>query len=296
MKGYYRGIFSLVFVMIVWGSSFTVTKVAVGNLPPIYFAFLRFAVASMIMLVVYLVKRPVVSWKSLPHATLIAMSLTGVTLFYIFFNYSLQYTSASTGALLEGFIPAIIALLAAIFLKEKLTRRQVIGIAISFLGIVLLGSGKNESASAPDPVFGNLLMLGAVICWAVYTILSKKVAEIDPVAVTFYITLAGTLGLLPALFVEMYGQPIPIPNAVSWLSIVYLGAIASALCYLLYNSALEKLSASQVGSFLNLDPVTGALIAIIFLHEKIALFQLLGCALVFTGVAISTRKQSQTKG
>ena len=117
-------------------------------------------------------------------------------------------------------------------------------------------------------------------------------ADIDPVAVTLYVTVAGTLGLLPALFVEMHDQVIPIPSAASWLSIVYLGAIASALCYLLYNSALEKLSASQVGNFLNLDPVTGALIAIVFLHEKIALFQLLGCALVFIGVAISTRRKA----
>lgn len=291
MNAYYRGIVSLVFVMIVWGSSFTVTKVAVTGMPPIFFAFLRFSLASLIMLVVFFIrKRPPADWKQLPHLHLVGMALSGISLFYIFFNYSLKFTSASTGALLEGFIPALIAILAAIFLNEKLRSKQIIGIIISFAGIVLLGSGKTQAGSAPNPLLGNMLMMGAVFAWAVYTIISKKVAHVDPVLVTCYISVAGTILLLPSLLVEMHGRAWQLPTVNGWLAVIYLGAIASALCYLLYNTALEKLSASQVGNFLNLDPVTGAIIAIIFLHEKVTPGQLAGCALVFTGVWLSTRK------
>ncbi|MEO6932590.1 MAG: DMT family transporter, partial [Chitinophagaceae bacterium] len=290
MKAYYRGIISLVFVMIVWGSSFTVTKVVVETLSPIYFAFLRFLVASLVMLVVFLTKRrPPVVWKLLPHRYLIGMALSGASLFYIFFNYSLKYTAASTGALLEGFMPAIIAILSAIFLKEKLGRWQVIGIIVSFTGILMLGLVKNTSANAPDPLLGNILMIGAVFSWAVYTVLSKKVAYIEPVTTTFYVTVLGTLFLLPLVFFEMRGQAWPMPTKDAWMAIIYLGAVASALCYIMYNTALEKLTASQVGNFLNLDPVTGAIIAIIFLHEKVVVSQLAGCLLVFTGVWLSTK-------
>src|SRR4051812_14577947 len=93
---------SLVFVMCVWGSSFTVTKVAVRELPPVYFAFLRFAVAAVLMIVLLFVNRKKLAWKA-PITSVVYMGLTGITFFYIFFNYSLRYTSASTGAMLEGF-------------------------------------------------------------------------------------------------------------------------------------------------------------------------------------------------
>ncbi len=93
-------VISLVFVMVVWGSSFTVTKVAVREMPPVYFAFLRFAVAAVIMVVILFVNRRKVSLAA-PWQSVVYMGLSGITFFYIFFNYSLRYTSASTGAILE---------------------------------------------------------------------------------------------------------------------------------------------------------------------------------------------------
>ncbi len=290
-----RAVISLIFVMFVWGSSFSVTKMAVAALPPVYFAFLRFSVAS-IVLIPFLLSKSKKAVEKVPPLIIILMALTGITCYYIFFNFSLRYTSASMGALLEGFIPINIALLAAIFLKEKLRSIQLAGIFISVAGVILVGFIKISVQNAPDPFTGNLLMIVCIFLWAVYTILSKKLALSDPLTVITYTTITGTLFLLPAVLVELNNKPWPMPSLSGWMAIIYLGAIGSALCYFLYSKALEHLSAAQVGNFLNLDPVTGAGLAIIFLHEKILLWQIAGCVLILTGVWLSTKNAGKVIG
>lgn len=279
-------IISLVFVMFVWGSSFSVTKVAVRELPPIYFAFLRFAVAALLMIVLLIVNRKKLDFKA-PLKSVAYMGLTGITFFYIFFNYSLRYTSASTGAMLEGFIPVNIAIFAAVFLREKTSPRQLTGIIISVAGVLLVGLAARPDQHASNPLLGNGLMIVCIILWSVYTIISKRTAAINPLVITTYISVIGALAILPFVFIELNGQPFPMPSPRGWMAIIYLGSIASALCYYLYNKALEQLSATQVGIFLNLDPVVGAVLAVAFLNEMIGFLQITGCALVLTGVWLS---------
>jgi drug/metabolite transporter (DMT)-like permease len=288
MTKHNRAVISLIFVMLVWGSSFSVTKVAVSEMPAVYFAFLRFSLASLILILASIARRKKTTAK-IPMGIVTLMGLTGVSFFYIFFNWSLKYTSASMGALLEGFIPIVIAITAAIFLKERLRTQQVLGILISVSGVILVGFVNVPSKYAPHPFLGNMLMIVCVFLWATYTILSKKVATYDPLLVITYTTVTGTLFLIPVLLVELHNRSWPIPTFSGWVSIIYLGAIGSALCYYLYNKALEQLSAAEVGNFLNLDPVTGAALAIIFLHEKIMLWQIVGCLLILTGVWLSTK-------
>jgi drug/metabolite transporter (DMT)-like permease len=290
-----RAVLGLLFVMLAWGSSFTVTKMAVEELPPVYFAFIRFGIASVIMLLAcFFNRKSIVPPSPVPHFHLVIMGLSGISIFYIFFNYSLKYTSASTGALLEGFIPVNIAILAAIFLKEKLLPGQFAGILLSVAGVILVGFVRVPPVNAPRPLLGNILMIICVFAWSVYTIVSKKVAHLNPVYVITYITVVGTIFLVPSMLFEMGGHNWPMPSAKAWIAALYLGAIASALCYFLYNKALESLTASQVGNFLNLDPVTGALIAIVFLGEKIVLLQVTGCLMVFTGVWLSARTKKNS--
>ncbi len=287
-------IISIILVMMIWGSSFAITRSSVSGFPPIYFALLRHLVASLVLLVLIFLRRKKLRMPGpLPWTTLILMGLAGVGFYYIFFNISLTYTTASTGALIQGFIPAVITLMAAVFLKEKLNERQIAGIIISVSGVALISFMAAHGERASNPVIGNVLMIGAVLMWSTYTILSKKLSAFDPLLVTTICTVVGSILLLPATYIELRHRPFPDIPFPQWISICYLGVFSSAVCYILYNGSLNYLSAVQVGNFLNLDPVIGAIIAMIVLKEGISAWQIAGSVLVLAGIWLSSSQKKE---
>lgn len=283
--------------MIVWGSSYALTKSVVVTLPPMCFAFIRFFIASLCLLPVYFLHRrkhnEVLSMSDYFRLTL--MGLTGVTGYYVLFNFSLLYTSASVGALIQGLIPICIALFGILFLGEKVVQRQIFGIIISFTGVVIVGLIANNTGQETNTFLGNFLMFGSVICWTVYTLLSRKSIHLDSITTTFLGGCAGTLLLFPMAVYEYTHLTAPIRlEPFSWMVVVYLGAISSALCYLLYNQALQSLPAAMVGNFLNLDILVGVIIAVLFLHETIAPWQIVGAALILSGLFLSSKGSHST--
>ncbi|MFT4024769.1 MAG: DMT family transporter, partial [Flavihumibacter sp.] len=224
-----------------------------------------------------------------PVGILVAMGLTGITVFYILFNTSFYYTTAAVGALIQGFIPAGIIIMAVIFLKEKLRLLQVAGIILSVLGVLLLGFS-GDIPAARNALLGNSLMLLSVVCWGAYTILSKSMAAYDPVYLTCMTVWIGTAGLLPAALFDLRHGQWPVISTGSWLAIIYLGFFSSAVCYILYNRALKVLPAVQVGNLMNFDPFFGALFAVWLLHDQLGWLQVTGALLVIGGVVLTSRR------
>lgn len=285
------GLSSILFVMIVWGSTFAVTKIIVNKVPPLTLAFYRCSIGALALLSIFGIRKGRSTGKYLsgiPWGVFILLGFTGVTVFYIFFNLSVQMTSASVGALLQGFIPVCIAAFAAIFLKEKLSVKQITGIIVSVTGVILIGFLSHNKNDVANSITGNLLMIIAVVGWSVYTIISKKVAGMDPLLVTSLSTLAGSVLLLPAAIYENWGTGWPQVSPTDWLIILFLGAMASGICYFLYNRSLQLLSAAQVGNFINLDPLVGFIIALAFLHESVNTLQITGAVLVVAGIILSS--------
>jgi drug/metabolite transporter (DMT)-like permease len=285
------GLVSILFVMIVWGSSFAVTKVIVNVVPPLTLAFYRCSVGALTLLSIFFIRKGRSADRHLadiPWGVIILLGFTGVTVFYIFFNLSVRLTSASVGALLQGFIPVCIAVLAAVFLKEKLSIKQVFGIIISVTGVIFIGFLSSNQSSTGNSITGNVLMIIAVIAWGVYTIISKKVADRDPLLITSLCTLSGSALLLPAAIYENWGKGWPSVSFSGWLAILFLGALASGICYLLYNKSLQLLTAAEVGNFINLDPLVGFIIALAFLHESVNMVQIIGAVLIVVGIVLST--------
>jgi len=280
-----RGVASILLVMLIWGSAFTATKIAVEEVSPFMLAFLRNGIASVCLLPFFLVRARQAA-RPLPYVKMSFMGLTGITLFYAFFNSALVYTTASAGALVQGILPVAIALAAVLFLQEKLARMQVLGIVLSVAGVVLVGF-TNGHAAGRNPLLGSVLMILSVCAWTVYTLISRSIQDRDTVLVTAFSTFAGTVLLLPALALEPGDPAVPGISWKGWAAITYLGLFASALSYILYNKALQLLPAAQVGAFLNLDPVIGAAIAIIFLRERITGWQVAGGLLVLAGIWLS---------
>ena len=282
---------SLLLVMLVWGSTFVVTKSTLDEVPPFLLALLRFGIASAILVPLAIaaghrLPRPV------PWPSLALLGLTGVTLYFVGFNLSLDYTTASDGALIQGSNPAMTGVLAAIVLRERLTLPRILGLAGSLLGVALVVLAGAGNDNAPNRLLGDLVMLGAVVAWTTYTVVGKRLRGVSPLAVTAASTLLGTLFLVPPALYDLIARPPATVSWRGWLAVGYLGVVASALCYLLWNRALAALDATQTATFLNLIPVVGVAGAALFLDETLSALQLAGGGLVLLGVAFSVRGEA----
>jgi drug/metabolite transporter (DMT)-like permease len=278
-------ILGLVLVMVIWGSAFAVTKASLATIPPIVFAFLRFTVASILLLSLsYARRRGIVATYLSSWRTLSLMGLMGITLYYLSYNLALLYTTASQGALIQSGIPVATALLAVFLLKERISAWQATGIGLSILGVAMVVLNSPPSGEARNPLLGSLLMLGTVLLWSLYTIFAKRLMHADQLLVTTTSTVFGTLLLAPIAVFELWGQALPVIPPGAWFRVLYLGALSSAGCYLLYNWSLTHLEASQTANFINLIPIIGITIAVLFLGEAIVPLQLFGGLLVLLGV------------
>ncbi|MFN2567727.1 MAG: DMT family transporter [Gemmatimonadaceae bacterium] len=280
----------LLVAVVIWGSTYVVTKAGVDEAPPMLFALLRYCVASLLLVAIALPRGGTARLpRPAPWATLALMGLTGVALYYTGFNVALTYTTASQGALVQSSIPAVTAVVAVVMLRERLPPRRMLGIGLAVAGVVLIVARFGGEANAPAPLLGNLLMLGTVVVWGIYTALAKRVAGADPIAVTAAISVLGTVMLVPGALLEAAIGPTSSISGATWLRILYLGALPSGASYLLYNRALRDLDASQVGAVTNLSPVIGAVSGVLLLGESITATTILGGVLVLAGVWMSSQ-------
>jgi drug/metabolite transporter (DMT)-like permease len=281
----------LLIAVVIWGGSYAVTKSGLSELPPMLFALLRYCVASVVLVPLALARGGMAKLpRPVPWRTLALMSLTGVAVYYVFFNLALTYTTASQVALIQSSIPAITAVMAALWLGERAGRLRIIGIALAVAGVALVVARTQPDASARNPIVGSALAFASVLFWSGYTILAKRIADADAIAVTTIVTVLGTLLLIPAALVEGKGISIPAISAEGWLKIAYVGALSSAVSYLLYNRALRDVDASLAGTFINLGPVIGVISGVVLLGETITPLGIAGGVLALIGVWISTAR------
>jgi drug/metabolite transporter (DMT)-like permease len=286
-----RSILLLLLTMTVWGSTFVVTKELIALWPPFTLAFARVAIGTLVLLPLAMARhRPDMR---LPWPTIWVMGLLGVALYYLTFNGAMVYISASQGALVQASIPAMTALVAVVWLRERASGLRWLGIALSVGGVLIVFSG-NAADGAGSTVLGNALMFAAVVCWALYTALAKRVAGFDSLVITVCVTGAGSLLLLPLAAYEVLSeglQPLPV---IGWLGVSYLGGVASGLAYMLYNASLRHLDASAVGVYTNLIPVVGVLTGVIVLGEPLSARAIVGGAVVMLGVWITSRSERKS--
>jgi drug/metabolite transporter (DMT)-like permease len=216
------------------------------------------------------------------------MGLIGVVLYYAVFNYSLVYTSASQGALVQSCIPAMTALVAVVWLREHASAMRWAGIALSMVGVLIVFSGADaESGSAS--LLGNVLMFVSAVLWGIYTSMAKRVAKYDPLQVTAGIISVGAVMLVPLAAFEVGAAGMPSVDLQDWLGMAYLGAGASGLAYMMYSAALKHVDASEAGVYTNLIPIVGVITGIM-LGEPLSARAIIGGVVVLVGVWLTSRQ------
>lgn len=274
----------MIVVVIVWGLSFVSTKsVFNAGFPPMTTAFVRFFLASLILFPIHRKLYPQVRLAREHRLNLVFSGLLGVSLYFVFENWGIKLSSASSAALIIGAIPVFVALAEHVFFRNRVTWYQGVGIAISLAGVYLLVQGTVDRTR--NMLVGNLLMLGACLSWVVYNILSRNLQRTLPgISLVAYQSAVGTAFLLPLALLEYRSWLVGGPAV--WLNILYLSLFCSATAYFLYLYGLKRLGAVVVSSYINLIPLVGALGGVLILHERLTGLQVAGGAVVLAGVAM----------
>ena len=282
----------LVLTMALWGGTFVAGRVAVQSLSPFTAAFGRFLVASIcLLLLVWRVEGRLPRLKPRQWGLVGLLGLTGIFSYNAFFFAGLQFVEAGRAALIIALNPVAIALGSALFLREPLTPKKILGIVISLLGAAwVITQGQPIAAFQTGLGLGELLILGCVLSWMAYTLTGKAVmGRLSPLVSSTYGCLAGTVLLAgPAVASGALGQfaQMGLP---ALASLVYLGVLGTAVGFCWYYDGVLAIGPARAGVFINLVPVSAIILGAAILKEPIALSVLLGGLLVVGGVLITNR-------
>ena len=274
-----RTIIAIGITILLWASSFAAVRAGLQAFTPGHIALFRFLIASVLLAAFTLINRiKLPKLKDIP--VIFLLGFLGIAAFHTAQNYGQVTVTAGSAAMIVSSVPIFTAMLATIFLGEKLKLWGWLGIFISFLGVYLIALGEREGVKfAP----GVIVLLFAAIIAATYFVLQKPyLTRYSALQLVTYMIWAGTLFLLvftPGLIEEVTNAPIE-----ATIAIIFLGIFPSAVAYVTWSYALSRAPASIVASFLYLQPVLAIIIAWIWLNEIPALIAITGGVVTILGV------------
>jgi drug/metabolite transporter (DMT)-like permease len=276
-------------INVFWGGSFVANAIALKSIGPIEIASLRFFIAVPVLVIVtYLWKgKEIFRFDLKDLGTFVIMALTGVTLQYVMQVTAQAYTTATNASLLINTSVFFIIFLSAMFLKEKLTGWRIAGSVIGFIGVALLVSRGNFSFDLGSHTLGDLLILGSAFLWAVYSIFGKKIAhKYHSLTTLTSVFTSGAIGLIPSYFFPPH-LALPTAPADALASIVFLALFCSIVAYLVYNVALDRMSASTVALYIYFVPLSTIVLAWLILGESLTMATIGGGLMVLLGMYIA---------
>ena len=291
-----RALLLMILTALVWAGLFPTGKVALRSIPPFPFAAIRLTIGAA-LLFLYLQRKNdaqelPVNWTPRLVGSFLFLGFTGYLLSVGGSYQGLRLTTATNAALLNAASPIAIALLAAIFLRERMSAKMLLGIVISIVGvgvIVARGSWQVIAASAYNP--GDLIIVATLFAWGIYTTYGRHLMQVvSPLAATTYAYIAGATYLLIACWLtEWEGWRVAETRWDSWLAVAYQSTLGT-FAHFWYYQAVEILGPSRAGVFINLVPVMAIGIAYVFLDEALTLPHLVGGLIVLVGVGVAARR------
>jgi drug/metabolite transporter (DMT)-like permease len=278
----------LVVMAVIWGLNFAVLKYGTNVLEPIAYNATRMAVGTVVLLAIAtaIAQRP--SWDDIKRLMLLGVLGHGV--YQGLFINGLARTRAGTAALMVAASPAVIAIVGRAYGVERLERRAVWGIALSFVGIaiVVLGSSRGDMATGTAPLIGDALILCSVVAWAFYTThLGPYTRRIEGVHIAGWTLLGGTLPIIvvaaPALLRTDWTAVTPL----TWGAVAYSGIGAIGLAYLFWYRGVRLIGSTRTSMFAQMQPMIALLAAWPLLGERPTAWQLGGSAAVLGGLFLT---------
>ena len=278
----------------VWGTTFVWTKLLIINgLSPAQIFTLRFIIAY-VLLTGFSLWRGLHKWLSdnwRDELTMMALGLTGGSMYFLTENESLRFTTATNTSLIVCSCPLFAMLIIALFYKsERFSRLQALGSLLALIGMAaVVLNGHFVLHLSP---LGDTLAFSACICWALYTLLMKPVMGRYPAMfITRKVFFYGILTILPYyIFVpDMPSLDVLMRPEVA-LNLLFLGSVASMLCYLTWSWCMKGLGAVICTNWVYVNPITTIIAAWLILDEQITVYFLIGSILIIAGMYLSSKK------
>ena len=268
----------LVTSMCLWGSAFSVMKFLLSHMTPVTMMTARMLIGFLILIpgaILLKIKLP-----KREHLTLfVFMAFLEPCLYFLFESYAVLYTSATEVGILIALMPISTAFMAWFFLGEKNGKFSTVCLFICVFGGCLLTLSSSHRQEAQQPILGNLLAIGAVLCSSGYIILAKKLtSDYSVLTLLLFQLISGTVFFSFWWIIE--GCLIPSLSHSVFTSLLYLGIAVTIGAYGLFTFSLSTLPATTGGAATNIIPVVAIILGVFVLNERLSIAQWLGCLII----------------
>jgi drug/metabolite transporter (DMT)-like permease len=292
---------------LIWGTNYSIVKAAFDEIDPQAFNAVRMTIASAVFLAIIVGIRRLPATSDAPadgadalasilHTPapitradwlgLVGLGIVGHLLYQYFFIGGLARTSVANSSLMLAATPVVIALVSAVLGQDRVGRLHWLGAALSMAGIyVVVGHG---AAFDPESLAGDLMMFGAVCCWAIYTIGARHLMmRHSPVGVTGLSMAIGTLFYVPLAWWHIRLVDWANVSVAAWLAVLYSALFALCVAYTIWYAAVRQIGSARTSVYSNVVPLVAMVTAVVFLGEPLSPPKIAGAGAVLIGVALT---------
>ena len=285
----------LLLASVFWGGTFIAGKLLAGQVPPFSAAFLRFLLATLLLLMI--------CWRrngKLPQpdrddiAAVLLLGLSGVFAYNAFFFAGLNWIEAGRAAVIVANNPVTIALFAALLFGEKLTPRALLGIGLSVAGAVTVVVRGDISQLVSGGIGrGELMIFGCVVSWTIYSLVGRRaMRHLSPLVAVTCSAAVGTILLAPFALAEGLLAQIRFYSIEAWASLTYLALFGTVIGFVWYYQGIKHLGSTRAGQFINFVPIAAVALSAGLLGEPLTASLLVGLLLVSSGLYLTNRTGS----
>ena len=280
---------SLLSTAVFLGTNPVAVKYAVGYIPPLPFVTLRFVLAGLVLWGILCLFNPAGRLRSNDLWAMAGLGLVGIASNNILFTHGVSMTSASNSALVVATAPLWGMLLAFVLGWERPKLTGIVGVGVAMLGVaVIVYRGLGESGAS---LAGDLLVMGAAVCWGSYAVLSLSLLErYSPLAVAAYSMLFGGLAVLPLASVQLPGVDWGAVSLGGWGAFAYSALLVAAFGFTFWQRGISRIGANRMLVYQYLVTLVGVVAGVVLFGESFGIDKVIGAAILLGGVYLARRQ------
>jgi drug/metabolite transporter (DMT)-like permease len=290
----------LLLMVVIWGSNFSAVKYALRDFPEVSFNALRLLLASAVFLVAIAVVRARANTGRRPPEppltlrewrVIVLLGVLGTGFYQLLFLAGVARTSVANSSLIFGCTPVTVAILSSVAGHDRLTAARWAGAALSFSGIYTLVG--HRAALSTSTLLGDAMVFGAMVCWSIYSVIAQPLLKThSPLVVTGWAMVVGTAMYLAVVGVAVLGTDWAAISTTSYGLMAASSLLALAFAYIVWYTAVQRIGSARTAVYSNVTPIVAMIVAAIWLGEQVSRTQVLGAALILSGIAVTRMRGS----